>query len=407
MNGLGNIRNSHCGNKPSTSGRPHCAPHPVPIVLPITSRSGPHHREQQQRSRHRDVRTCAKRGSGTATTTEEKAGKGRTAEITDESPIILERDAPSIPRPGQFQQTLQRSFTLGGLGLHTAEYATVCVKPACANEGRYFVRVPQGTNEGKFEIEEPKDIDIRESGPLDLGPEGEDVKMALFKEYLEAEEMEKFEGSFQDFLHWIDREELVEQFEADPNFMKKAWEEQAREQGLEAIQPRGSDEEVVPAHINSVPSTPQAVVLSVGDEVSEPGAIIGAELLLATLECCGVDNARIEIEGGREMPVLDGSALGWAMEVQFAGLRLAPEASSLGQEQESPEAAAEEPMNPVARLVAVPQEVRAHMLTQRSYQSKSMTARLKKERTKVCRNKNVKEACQRSYQSKSMTARLK
>jgi len=37
----------------------------------------------------------------------------------------------------------------------------------------------------------------------------------------------------------------------------------------------------------------------------------------------------IEVEGGREMPVPDGSALGWAMEVQFAGLRLAPEASTL------------------------------------------------------------------------------
>ncbi len=36
----------------------------------------------------------------------------------------------------------------------------------------------------------------------------------------------------------------------------------------------------------------QAVTLSLGQEVGEPGAIIGAELLLATLECCGVDNAR-------------------------------------------------------------------------------------------------------------------
>ena len=33
---------------------------------------------------------------------------------------------------------------------------------------------------------------------------------------------------------------------------------------------------------------------------------------------------RIEIEGGEEMPVVDGSALGWALEVQMAGLRLAP-----------------------------------------------------------------------------------
>lgn len=43
----------------------------------------------------------------------------------------------------------------------------------------------------------------------------------------------------------------------------------------------------------------QAVVLSLGDEVSEPGAIIGAELLLATLECCGVDNARCAVFDGK------------------------------------------------------------------------------------------------------------
>lgn len=32
----------------------------------------------------------------------------------------------------------------------------------------------------------------------------------------------------------------------------------------------------------------------------------------------------IEIEGGTELPVLDGSALGWAMEIQFSGVRVAP-----------------------------------------------------------------------------------
>ena len=33
---------------------------------------------------------------------------------------------------------------------------------------------------------------------------------------------------------------------------------------------------------------------------------------------------RIEIEGGFEIPILDGSALGWAVEVQLSGLRVAP-----------------------------------------------------------------------------------
>jgi UDP-3-O-acyl-N-acetylglucosamine deacetylase len=48
--------------------------------------------------------------------------------------------------------------------------------------------------------------------------------------------------------------------------------------------------------------------------------VLGPEALLAALEGCGVDNARIEIEGGEEVPVIDGSAQGWALEVQKAGL---------------------------------------------------------------------------------------
>jgi hypothetical protein len=44
--------------------------------------------------------------------------------------------------------------------------------------------------------------------------------------------------------------------------------------------------------------------------------VMNVELLLSALEACGVDNARIEIEGGHEIPVLDNSALGWCIEVQ-------------------------------------------------------------------------------------------
>jgi UDP-3-O-acyl N-acetylglycosamine deacetylase len=39
------------------------------------------------------------------------------------------------------------------------------------------------------------------------------------------------------------------------------------------------------------------------------------EHLLSALEACGIDNARIEIEGGQEIPVLDGSSMGWAVEI--------------------------------------------------------------------------------------------
>ena len=76
-------------------------------------------------------------------------------------------------QPASYQQTLRKAFTMGGLGLHTGAYGmhslTACspvqhclcwlhvycsilgytaayiqVRPAYANEGRYFVRVPEG-----------------------------------------------------------------------------------------------------------------------------------------------------------------------------------------------------------------------------------------------------------------------
>jgi UDP-3-O-acyl-N-acetylglucosamine deacetylase len=51
--------------------------------------------------------------------------------------------------------------------------------------------------------------------------------------------------------------------------------------------------------------------------------VMNVELLLAALETCGVDNCRIEIEGGHEIPVLDNSALGWCIEVQVSTQQLA------------------------------------------------------------------------------------
>lgn len=47
--------------------------------------------------------------------------------------------------------------------------------------------------------------------------------------------------------------------------------------------------------------------------------VMTVELLLSALEACGVDNARIELEGGNEIPVLDNSALGWCVEIQVGG----------------------------------------------------------------------------------------
>ena len=46
-------------------------------------------------------------------------------------------------------------------------------------------------------------------------------------------------------------------------------------------------------------------------------SVQSVEHLLSALENCGVDNARIEIEGGPEVPIIDGSALGWVLNVQM------------------------------------------------------------------------------------------
>ena len=48
--------------------------------------------------------------------------------------------------------------------------------------------------------------------------------------------------------------------------------------------------------------------------------VLSVEHLLSALEQCGVDNARIELEGGHEVPVVDGSAMGWCIEVQKVGV---------------------------------------------------------------------------------------
>jgi len=70
------------------------------------------------------------------------------------------------------QQTLRRSFTVGGIGLHTGEYAIVRVRPAHAGQGRYFVRVPPGTNEHLWQLEQPAPRELEgELPPLRMKPQ--------------------------------------------------------------------------------------------------------------------------------------------------------------------------------------------------------------------------------------------
>lgn len=55
--------------------------------------------------------------------------------------------------------------------------------------------------------------------------------------------------------------------------------------------------------------------------------VMAADALLSALEACGIDNARIEVEGNGELPVYDGSAAGWVEEIKVAGTKPAPKAS--------------------------------------------------------------------------------
>lgn len=240
----------------------------------------------------------------------------------DISPQILDASGRDYPSPSEYQQTLWRSFTVGGVGLHTGEYATVRVRPAFAGEGRYFVRVAEGTNEGRMDLSmwafdpadegpvEPEDDEEEEGG----GPSNEQKQemVQLFRQYTLAVNELGYGGTFVEYMQ--------EQGAA-------AVAERIRVAGLplidmfrpEKVKGRSGTDDVVEASISEVAaSSPVTTYLGEGERM-----VVGVEALLSALEACGVDNARIEVEGGREMPVIDGSAGGWAQQVRAQGLRLA------------------------------------------------------------------------------------
>lgn len=232
------------------------------------------------------------------------------------SSAALSRPGP-LPEPTAYQQTLRRPFALGGIGLHTGEYALVRVLPAFAGDGRYFVHVPLGTNSRHWALEQPEVQDLKEAsaGAKLMKDGGEDgLHAKLFFEFLEKEDTGIASGSFADYLQ--QRRSL------SPDTLLI----EAESELLEEEQPSWGQpgEARLQAHVGNLQQGHRwCMVLARGDS-----AVWGAEHLLAALECCGVDDARIEIEGGKEVPIVDGSALGWATEVQRAGLRAAPAAAS-------------------------------------------------------------------------------
>ncbi|GAX81596.1 hypothetical protein CEUSTIGMA_g9024.t1 [Chlamydomonas eustigma] len=248
----------------------------------------------------------------------------------DKSDEVIEEGAPDLPKPGIFQQTLIQSFTTGGIGLHSGEYAHVRVRPAFAGEGRYFVQVPKGTNSHLFKPAGPEVNTLDElSSGIESDTELEALKLNMFQMFLEDQEKSGFEGNFMQWLEYVDiadKQRVL--YSMGPSALKTEF----FHGGKERIQARGVEEKVWMA---SVDSLTDGVIVTRRLVNSEGEILMGVELLLSALELCGVENARIEIEGGLEVPVLDGSALGWVLHIQFAGLRNAPtESTQLSEEDE-------------------------------------------------------------------------
>lgn len=204
--------------------------------------------------------------------------------------------------------------------MHSGQYAFVCVKPALAGEGRYFVRVPPGTNAADYRPEAPQLIHHSELDIVNGASDGvsDDNRGQLFLQYLEAVDSKKFKGNFGDYI-----KEKV----GDPS--DTFWMDILAQAPPEDATPRAAGEPCAIASIASAEAYRGAATIIRGDNL----AVLSPEALLSALEACGVDNARIEIEGGAdengvedigvilEVPVVDGSALGWVLEVQKAGVK--------------------------------------------------------------------------------------
>ncbi|MEW5312073.1 MAG: hypothetical protein WDW38_003730 [Sanguina aurantia] len=295
--------------------------------------AGPQQPSSSQRHRH--VASASKSAAKTADVEEEDQDeqflppkRERMRLQADMAPEVLEEGAPDMPKPGEFQQTLYTSFTLGGIGLHSGEFATVRVRPALAGEGRYFVRMPVGTNRDLADMNQPEEVpgealvehpQRQPSGSLPFqrlsmfDDETELLKVQLYQVYLQARDEVGFQGDFEEWLEQTGQTAYLERIRAGS--------------GTDLDQRDGGPPEEVTPRDESLPYF-QATIESVmrinpisTDLGVQGDGVESVHLLLSALEACGVDNCRIEVEGGSEIPILDGSCLGWAINIQFAGLR--------------------------------------------------------------------------------------
>jgi len=213
------------------------------------------------------------------------------------------------PQPASQQQTLRSSFIRKGVGLHSGAPATVRVRPAFAGEGRYFVIVPPGTIEDDDQLYDDTEVSPEEE---------EEIKLEFFKmSLLDDEEREQREKELFPGL--------------DLNIDK--------ETEQESVTTGESGETRIPASLNSVINERLMLCTKLG---VEDATVSTVEHLLSALEACGVDNARIEVEDGPELPVLDGSADGWVSGIRDCGV-----VTATTQEGEAMQRLALKPQDPI------------------------------------------------------------
>ena len=230
------------------------------------------------------------------------------------------------PRPGILQQTLWRSFLLGGIGLHSGEMSYVRVRPAFAGEGRYFVRMRPGTLRDiapPCYVEEEMDIfaekdpqqTIEESIMSGMNEEGEEMdeeeevtQTELFSKYLDYKETDGYLGDFRDFVeHYF--EIRGKELHGEEHLLRR-----------EDPVPQTKFDVIIQASLSSLAKEDPLYETTLENDRGD--RVESVEHLLAALEACGVDNARIEIEGP-EVPIVDGSSLGWTIEIERAGVTVA------------------------------------------------------------------------------------
>lgn len=257
--------------------------------------------------------------------------------------------------PQEFQQTLKRSVTRIGIGMHEGRPSAVRLRPAHAGEGRYFVRVPRGSidlstfpmmpwSPPSDHVPEEKLLedfyklhgDGEDGG--DFGRIGLDVSK-IFDRFKASEEYKMVaEQGGGGGMGWVsgdvgydfeERETQDKDWHLGNNGRERLSDEEY-DTGPDEKACDGADGEVrISATLENAHLDDYGMPTSSRDRETyglcttlrkDGSEVKFVEHLLSALEASGVDNCRIEIEGGDEVPIIDGSALPWSEAIIDAGV---------------------------------------------------------------------------------------